>query len=220
MRAAIGAVEPHRDQALGRGHVDPVGVPGEVRPARASGRADHGGVAPFGGNPDEVEHRSRVHRVLDPRLPRCAQGHDPLAVGRPDRVAVERGGAREPLGLALAVAGPLPDVAALGRPAHVSQRSCRRATSSGETRAHRRPRAAAACRRADPSRTASSGPRTPAACRRATARGSWINRAFTGPSSTRTGKLSREPTGCDTRAVNGITWSAPVWTSSRWILPP
>ena len=35
--------------------------------------------------------------------------------------------------------------------------------------------------------------------------GSWINRAFTGPSSTRTGKLSREPTGCETRAGKGIT---------------
>ena len=34
------------------------------------------------------------------------------------------------------------------------------------------------------------------------ARGSWISRALTGPSSTRTGKFSREPTGCDTRAEN------------------
>ena len=61
MRAAVGAVEPHRDQALGRRHVDPIGFPGKVRPAGAPSRADQGGVAPFGGNPDEVEHRSRVH---------------------------------------------------------------------------------------------------------------------------------------------------------------
>ncbi len=46
----------------------------------------------------------------------------PLAVGRPDRVAVERRGPREPLGLALAVGGALPDVAPLGRPAHIGHR--------------------------------------------------------------------------------------------------
>ena len=50
--------------------------------------------------------------------------------------------------------------------------------------------------------------------------GSWINRAFTGPSSTRIGKLSREPTGSETCAENGITVSAPVCASRRWILPP
>ena len=92
MRAAVGAVESHRDQALGRGHVDPVGIVGEVRPAGAAGGADERGVAAVGGNPDEVEAGvGRVQRALDALAPRCAQGHDPLAVGRPDRVAVERG---------------------------------------------------------------------------------------------------------------------------------
>ena len=121
MRPAVGAVEAHRDQALGRCQVDSIGLAGKVGPARAASRADHGGVAPFGGNPDEVEHRSRSIGRFHPGLPRCSQGHDALAVGRPDRLAVESAGAREPLGLALAVGGPLPDMAALGRPAHVRQ---------------------------------------------------------------------------------------------------
>ena len=121
MRAAIGAVVAHRDQALGRRQVDSIGLAGEVGPARAASGADDGGVAPFGGNPDEVEHRSGTMGRFHSCLSRGSQGNDSLAVGRPDRIAVERAGAREPLGLALAVGGPLPDVAALGRPAHVRQ---------------------------------------------------------------------------------------------------
>ncbi len=57
MRAAIGAIEAHGDQALGRRQVDPIGLLRRSGVRSRRERADHGGVAPFGGNPDEVEHR-------------------------------------------------------------------------------------------------------------------------------------------------------------------
>ena len=90
MGAAIGAVKPHRDQALARGEVDAIGIVREMRPAAPRAGLIKVGSPPCDGNPDQVETRRRVKHAFVALAPGCAKGHDPLAVGRPDRIAVER----------------------------------------------------------------------------------------------------------------------------------
>ena len=123
MSPPVGAVEPHRHEPLRSGHVDPVRVAGEMRTAGASGRADQGRIATVGGYPDKVEPSGRpeIHRAFHPLSTGRAKGHDSLAVGRPNRVAIECRGPREPDRLAAAIAGPLPDLASLRGPAHVCE---------------------------------------------------------------------------------------------------
>ena len=156
MSAPIGAVESHRDQALGGRQVDAVGIVGEVRPARAAGRADQRRRRPLRREPRPGRGTvAVVKRALDALCARCAKGHDSLAVGRPDRIAVERAGTRELLGLARSRRRNASRCARRRATSSRTPATCRRATSSGETRGRRPPKAAAACRRADPARTAS-----------------------------------------------------------------
>ena len=124
VRPAVGAVEPHRDEARGRGHVDPVGLGAEVGPARAPGGDDQVGLA--AGRRAPRRGRSRPRR-------RSRAGSRPSRDGGPggrrsgSRRATRpgRGSSAGTLvsltGAPGAVAGPLPEVAAVGRPAHVGQ---------------------------------------------------------------------------------------------------
>ena len=156
------------------------------------------GSPPCGGNPDEVEARgrsqtgSRCARAAAPAGPRSACRR----ATRPGRGRTRR--ARELLLLARAVGrtasrGARPRATSSRRPA-----TCRRATSSGETRA---PPPAESWRGlpSGRSRVYSFVSAENARCLPSgEGSGSWISRACTGPSSTRIGKLSREPTGSDT----------------------